>query len=754
VSQTALEVEQTNFWLLSDDGSELTCPTRVNRKSNAISTVLKTAGFPRYIKTLMSENLICTEDAQNDRRTSELTLPYLKSQKIVSLMAAGIFIEGKLMGAVCSEHKGEIRKWHSDEEVFFSTVAGIISQIFLYEDRKKTQEALKSSELRFKEILKNVPSVAVQGYSEEGTVCYWNHASTKFYGYTEEEAMGNSLLDLIIPPDKKDVVLHEIRTMTEMGKPIPPSELTLMRKDGSPITVYSSHSYVNIPGKVPEFFCIDIDLSERKQAEMQMRFLSAITENMNDSIIVTDTKGKIAYINKGAQKLYGYTLDELTGNSPDLFNIDPRADEIQKELYLTLAKGEIYHGEALNRRKDGSEFICDITVAPLTDERSNLSSYIGLQRDITENKNIEKVVIRQERLSAIGELASGVAHDFNNVLQIILGGVEMALVADEPEELNQYLESIKKSASDAASRVRQLQRFAQKSQSQKETTSININELSEDVINEVKLLLNQYQEKGIHIALLSDYQARENIEGNEGELRACLVNLVKNSAEAMPEGGSITISTCDYNGQVRVSIADTGTGMDRETQKKIFQPFYSTKGFEPGRGLGMAQVYSIIRDHRGKIYIKKSETGKGTVMEFTLPISHKKVVFEKNTVSASGTARILWVDDEEMIRHLGKSMLKILGHDADVAGSGEEALAYLARGNHYDLIITDVGMPGMSGWQLAEQIKNKGYPVKIALLTGWGTEVSQEERERYNVSYVLGKPLPMKELKVLISEVI
>jgi two-component system NtrC family sensor kinase len=97
----------------------------------------------------------------------------------------------------------------------------------------------------------------------------------------------------------------------------------------------------------------------------------------------------------------------------------------------------------------------------------------------------------------------------------------------------------------------------------------------------------------------------------------------------MPEGGSITISTCDYNGQVRVSIADTGTGMDRETQKKIFQPFYSTKGFEPGRGLGMAQVYSIIRDHRGKIYIKKSETGKGTVMEFTLPISHKKVVFEK-----------------------------------------------------------------------------------------------------------------------------
>jgi CheY-like chemotaxis protein len=237
-------------------------------------------------------------------------------------------------------------------------------------------------------------------------------------------------------------------------------------------------------------------------------------------------------------------------------------------------------------------------------------------------------------------------------------------------------------------------------------------------------------------------------------LRTCLVNLVKNSAEAMPDGGRITLSTGEYCSQVYVRVADTGTGMDWETQKKIFQPFYSTKGFESGRGLGMAQVYSTIRDHNGDVYIKESEVGKGTVMEFTLPCTGKKEIPERKSASAAGSARILWVDDEEMIRLLGKSMLKTLGHDADMASSGAEALEYLAKGNEYDLVITDVGMPEMSGWQLVEKIKSEGYTTKMAVLTGWGSEISQEDKDRYNVAYVLGKPVALKDLKALINDVL
>ncbi len=583
----------------------------------------------------------------------------------------------------------------------------------------------------------------------DGKIHRVNSAWELFLGYKKDEILKADFFDFIHPDD----ISITIEEMEKLGKGITTLhfENRYRHKNGE----YRKLAWSAISSLDENLiYAVAFDITEKQQAEEQMRFLSAITENMHDSIVVTDLEGHITYINKGAEKLYGYRLEELAGKSPDLFNVDSKADEIQSELYETVARGETFYGEALNQRKDGTVFTCEFTIAPLKDKMGAVTSFIGLQRDITEKRNLEKAVIRQERLSAIGELASGVAHDFNNALQIIMGGVEMAMVAEDPVELNQYLQSIKHSAGDAASRVRKLQRFAQKSQFQNESIPININHLSDDVIKEAKLLINQYQEKGIHIELKTDYQAKSNIEGNEGELRSCLYNLIKNSTEAMPDGGKITISTYENDAKIYVRVTDSGTGMDKEAQKKIFQPFFSTKGFEPGRGLGMAQVYSTIRDHRGDIYIKKSEPGKGTVIEFALPVTNKQSVIEKKPEDYIGTAKILWVDDEELIRNIGKEMLKSLGHIADFAASGEEALKLLANGNKYDLIITDIGMPGMSGWQLAEQIKAIGYHVKIAVVTGWGAEVSQEEKEKYNVGYVLGKPVLISNLKSLIGEVL
>ena len=497
-----------------------------------------------------------------------------------------------------------------------------------------------------------------------------------------------------------------------------------------------------------------VDITKLKQAEKKMHFLSSITEKMHESIVVTDLQGHITYINKSAEKLFGYTLEELIGQSPALFNIDPQADKIQNELYESIGKGKVYQGEVLNQKKDGSEFICEFTVAPITDENGGILSYLGTQRDITEIRNLENASIKQERLSAIGELASGIAHDFNNALQIILGGVELALVSEEPEELNEYLESIKLSAKDAASRVRQLQRFSQKNNMPQEVKLININKLAEDVVKETKLLISQYQEKGIHIEIKSVFMAKSNIEGSEGELRSCLFNLIKNSTEAMPKGGKITISTDECEDNIYVNVCDTGIGMNKDTEKKIFQPFYTTKGFEPGRGLGMAQVYSAIRDHNGQIYVKESKIGKGTNIEFTIPVSKKELILEKKEEDYVGTANILWVDDEEMILTLVKNMLVILGHTVDLASNGNKALEFLAKGNRYDLIITDIGMPGMSGWELLEEILKIRYVTKFAVVTGWGADVPEENKRKYNVDYVLGKPIDIKNLKALIGVIL
>jgi len=627
--------------------------------------------------------------------------------------------------------------------------------VAVYDDvteRETARLELASNEQKLKNIIENSTNL-FYSHSVDEKITFISPQVKEILGYDPKEVFTH-WTEFITDNPMNEKASEYTKKALKTGQRQPTYELEMLRKDGEKIVVEVREAPIIENGEVVSLVGSLADITKRKKDEKQMRFLSAITENMHDSIVVTDLQGNITYINKRAENLYGYTLDELAGKNHDFINIDSRAKEIQAEMYETVSKGAVYQGEALNRRKDGSEFICEFTVAPMADENGVVSSYLGIQRDITEIRNLENAAIRQERLSAIGELASGVAHDFNNALQIIMGGVEMAMMSEEPEELKQYLESIKHSAGDAASRVRQLQRFSQKSQAQKENVPININNFVEDVIKETKLSLNQFQEKGIHFDIESGYKAKSNIAGDEGELRACLFNLIKNSTEAMPEGGKITISTDEYDDKVYVSVSDTGTGMDKETEKKIFQPFYSTKGFEPGRGLGMAQVYSAIRDHNGDIYIKESVIGKGTVIEFAIPVSKKKFVLEKKEKDHVGTARILLVDDEEMICSLGQKMLEKLGHTADIAANGKEALEFLARGNTYDLVITDIGMPGMSGWQLAEQIKDKGYITRIAVVTGWGTEVSEEEKKRYNVGYVLGKPIKLKDLKALIGEVL
>ena len=596
----------------------------------------------------------------------------------------------------------------------------------------------------------------------DGVYLGCNPSFAEFIGKMREEIIGKTDYDLFTQ-EIADFFRENDKIMLKTKQPRRYDEW-ITYPDGRKILIDTLKTPYRGPSdELIGIMGISRDITERKKAEENLKTqkerLNNILEGTNMGSWEWNVQTGETIFNEKWANIIGFTLNEISPVSIDTWMKFAHPDDLKKseELLRKHFNGELdyYHFESRMKHKNGHWiWVLDCGKVISRDEDSKPLWMFGTHTDITERKKAEDALLRQERLSAIGELASGVAHDFNNALQIILGGVEMAIVSEKPEELSQYLESIKQSAGDAASRVRQLQRFSQKSQTQKESVPIDINKLAKDVIKETKLFINQYQKKGIHIEIKSDYQAKSNIEGVEGELRACIFNLIKNSAEAMPKGGKMLISTDEYDDNVYVSVADTGSGMDIETQKKIFQPFYSTKGFEPGRGLGMAQVYSTIKDHNGDIYIKKSELGKGTVIEFALPISKKESILVKKEKDYAGTANILWVDDEEMIRTLGEKIVKKLGYTVDVAANGSEALEFLVKGNKYDLIITDIGMPGMSGWQLAEEIKSRGYSPRIAVLTGWGAEVSQEQKNRYNVGYVLGKPVKIKDLKALIGEVL
>jgi CheY-like chemotaxis protein/anti-sigma regulatory factor (Ser/Thr protein kinase) len=305
------------------------------------------------------------------------------------------------------------------------------------------------------------------------------------------------------------------------------------------------------------------------------------------------------------------------------------------------------------------------------------------------------------------------------------------------------------------SRVKLLQHFGGKTSNRTKSYSENINKIINEVSDQSQpLWKNSAEKKGISITFETDLEKTENIKVNDTGIKSALYNLIKNSVEAIVKEGKIKIETEILNNNVIIRIIDTGKGMDEETRSRIFQPFFSTKGFESGRGMGMSGAYSIIKEHNGEIYVKETLPDKGTTIEISLPISledEKKVEPQKIPISKDIT-KILWVDDDPLIRNLASEILESLGIEGDLTDSGLKALKLL-EGKQYDLVITDIGMPGMSGWELCDIINEKhNSKMKIAVVSGWGAEVDEETMEQHGVSYVVEKPFKIKQLQELINK--
>ncbi len=497
--------------------------------------------------------------------------------------------------------------------------------------------------------------------------------------------------------------------------------------------------------------------SEKALQESEQRF-RLIAQSTNDIFYEWDIEsGELKWFGSIDNAL-GYEIGEIDHTLEHWLGIVHPEDRLSLEEILLLRKEPTTHTERFYRVlcKNGSIRIWRDVSSPVISQHGEPRKWVGGISDITQQKRAEEALIQAQRLNAIGELSSGVAHDFNNSLQGVLGNVELALLENISLNVRGYLETIKLSATDAASRIKQLQRFSGKGKCKNDHEYLNINHIVDDVILQTRPLWKDESEKaGITIAVAKIFTEKQpGIEANAGDLRATLYNIVKNCVQAMPEGGEMIFKTKETESTVFVTITDTGTGMDEDTKARIFQPFFTTKGFEQGKGLGMSTSYAIIKEHSGKIYIKESVLGKGTSIEIALPRSKRKGGrLEKSTPGHEGSARVLWVDDDESIRNLASNFFEFLKHSLDVAASGEEALDLL-QSNRYDLMITDVGMPNMSGWQLAEKIMGRYPDMKIAAVTGWGMDALAEEKEKYGVAYVLEKPLSMEHLRNLIDQVL
>ena len=379
-----------------------------------------------------------------------------------------------------------------------------------------------------------------------------------------------------------------------------------------------------------------------------------------------------------------------------------------------------------------------------------------LEQTLGRLKATQQQLVKQERLRALGMMASGIAHDFNNALMLVLGYAELLqphIAALEGEREKFLLANLKAAAQDGAHVVSRLQEFYRPAGNAHLRVGVDVNQTIEHALT---LTAPRWRDKcraeGIQIDPSLELTPVPNLLGNAAELREVLINLIFNAVDAMPQGGRLVLRTEVRDGRIQIEVSDTGVGMSEEECARCLEPFFTTKG-ESGTGLGLASVYGFVQRYGGAIRVK-SEKGKGASFTLTLPASDAQIDRTQTQLhEPTSPLKILIVDDQEIIRELISEILRSDGHDITVAATGVEALLHLNKAQ-YDLIISDLSMPDMTGSQLASEIRAKGNKIPFILLTGFGDEMLAQGSTPPGVDLVLSKPVTSASLYQAIKKIL
>ncbi|MBF0529609.1 MAG: PAS domain S-box protein [Deltaproteobacteria bacterium] len=422
--------------------------------------------------------------------------------------------------------------------------------------------------------------------------------------------------------------------MAETGQPIPASELSLMRKDGSRVSVFSSHALVQSPEGGPELFCLDIDISERKRAEEELRLFKSVIEHSDEAIAISESNGMLIYINPAHERLFHRSLEEARKLNYRDYYPEKSVALLNTKVVPMLRRGESWEGELDVFDKNGRLFPLWERADTIRDSNGNMLYAFHLMHDITDRKQAEEEkeklqakLQQAQKMEAVGILAGGIAHEFNNLLQSINGHTELLLMDKlENDPDGPSLKAIKKSGTWAALLVKQLLLFSRKLEVRRRP--VELNQEVEQAVRMLELTIPKTVDIEIHL---------DNnlwmVKADSGQVQQTLLNLGSNAADAMPHGGKIVIETANITldeeyaqpqlgavpgNYVLLTVSDTGHGMDQATVQHIFDPFFTTKEIGKGTGLGLASVYGIVKGHEGYITCY-SEPGKGTNFKIYLP---------------------------------------------------------------------------------------------------------------------------------------
>jgi signal transduction histidine kinase/ActR/RegA family two-component response regulator len=380
----------------------------------------------------------------------------------------------------------------------------------------------------------------------------------------------------------------------------------------------------------------------------------------------------------------------------------------------------------------------------------NSRLYGDLRDALRRAEESHQRVVQGERLRALGELAGGVAHDFNNVLAIIVGRVESLLAEAADPEVQRHLDVILKVATDAGLTVQRIQGFARKRLA-RPSQSVDVNEIVDEVVEVTRSRWKDAaQARGVRYEMVVMHGELPRIAGEAAELREALTNIVFNALDAMPGGGTIRITTGRQEDTVLCAVQDTGIGMPEAVRRRVFDPFFTTKG-ERGTGLGLSVVYGIVTRHGGDIDVE-SRLGRGTTFTLRLPVRAPKPSTDpaRPEPAKVRAGRVLVVEDEDEVREILASVLRSDGHAVVTCPDGDRALAELG-GDGFDLVITDLGMPGLSGWDVARAVKELHPGTPVAMVTGWSEQIDPAQAGKEGIDYLIAKPFRRQEIRVMVA---
>ncbi|MCX5904646.1 MAG: PAS domain S-box protein [Proteobacteria bacterium] len=646
-------------------------------------------------------------------------------------------------------------------------------------ERKRYESELREAKEQLDKFLENSidPIIIADG---TGHVVNPNKAFLDMIGYTEEEVLGKPLYSLSVT----ETGVYESTT----GEQVTISEdffkeniswiEQLIEKGGisgwQSYYMHKSHTVVPITQNIIEIgnnrgeaigsFSIIRDLTEQRKAEAELRVSEersrAIAESSIDAIITADTQSKVTFCNPAAERMFGYSAEELIGQPGNMLVAERFRDQdragyqhVAQENRSRLAGSPV---EACGLKKDNQEFPIEVSVITYKiDDKLYFTSTI---HDITERKKMEEQIRQSQKMEAIGTLAGGIAHDFNNILAAIIGFTEMSVQKlEENTSLRRNLEQVLKSSYRARDLVKQILTFSRKSFEERKPVEIS------PIIKEALKLLRA--------SIPTTIDIKVNINGTAGMVNAdptqihqVLMNLCTNAAHAMSDtGGVLDISLCPVfldareitsypelqpGAYLQLTIRDSGAGIDPAIIDRIFEPFFTTKEVGQGTGMGLAVVHGIVKSHGGAITVN-SKPGKGTTFQILLPKVEEKKEETKDEITTipKGTECILYIDDEDALVDLGQEMLESLGYRVTAKNNSVEALAAFKTDPHgFDIVITDQTMPAMTGFDLTKQIMHIRPDIPVILCTGHSDQVTREMARDAGIREFVMKPMTIQTL--------